>query len=327
MAKTNGVLFIAVIILSLIAWFQPGLHPIIHHYLTTLAAQEVKTILLERQDIGSIKLKKHENGWFLEEPFKLPANPLRVKTIAALAEKRSYSKFESTTQNLKRYHLDKPFVSVWLNETKITLGSEDPINSQRYAMNIKDNIMTDKNQVHLINGVIFYQLRANIDTFISPLFLPPSANIQSISWSDKQLTINKGRWELSAQSAEAHADLKQISADSIAQLIQAWQKGEAKKVETNVSFDITNEQLLQSPSITIYYTPFNSAPVSPDLGNQNSTSSDPQKLNLQTKVIQYLVTQDGKQLKLFRPDIQIAYWISPQKLKQLTELSPLTTDF
>jgi len=311
MVKTNILLFIAVILLSLIAWFQPGLHTVIHQYLTALTAQEVETILLERQDIGSIKLKKQENGWFIQEPFQLPANPLRVKTIAALAEKRSYSKFESTIQDLERYHLDEPFVSVWLNETKIILGSEDPINSQRYAMNIKDNIQTDKNQVHLINGVIFYQLRANLDTFISLSFLPPLANIQSISWAGKKLTINKGRWELSAESIENRADLKKIAADSIAQLIQAWQKGEAKKVETNVSFEITNEQLLQSPSITIRYSHFSSG----------STTSGSQELGSSAEIIQYLVIQDGKQLKLFRPDIQIAYWISPQKLKQLTELS------
>lgn len=295
LAKTNGILFIIVIILSLIAWFQPGLQQTVIHYLSSLKAKEINTIILERKDIGSIELIKQKNGWFLKEPYQIPANPQRVNTISALAQKRSYSQFQSSDSDLQRYHLDKPLVSIWLNETKLTLGNEDPINRQRYAMNINDNIRSGNNTVHLINGVIFYQLRANLDTFVSPHFLPPQASIKSIVWPNNELNFTKGRWEVSTNASNA-------SPDSVAQFIQLWQHGKAKKVETNVSLTITNAELLQSPSITIGFIPF---------GKTDST----------LKTIQYLVIQDGKQVKLFRTDIQIAYWISPQTLKQLTELS------
>ncbi|MCW8929734.1 MAG: DUF4340 domain-containing protein [Gammaproteobacteria bacterium] len=303
-ARNNGILFIAIIILSFIAWFQPGLHPVVHQYLSTLKAKKINTIILERQDIGSIKLQKQTNGWFLQEPYQLPANSLRVNTITSLAEKRSYSQFESTENDLNRYHLDKPFVSVWLDETKLILGSEDPINRQRYAMNISDNILTGNNTVHLINGVIFYQLRANLDTFISPTFLPPQASLKNITWLDKELSIKKGRWELKTDSLD---NAPNASSDSIAQLIQYWQHGRAKKVETNITLSISNEELMNSPGITISFIPF---------GEKNATASK----------IHYLIIQDDKQIKLLRTDIQIAYWISSQMLKQLTEFLPIPTN-
>jgi hypothetical protein len=292
-AKTNVILFIIVIILSLIAWYQPGLQQTVVQYLTSLKVKDINSILIERHDIGSIKLKKQENGWFLQEPYHLPANPPRVSTITALAEKRSYSQFQANDDELTRYHLKDPLVSIWLNEEKVVIGSEDPIKRQRYAMNISDNINSGNNTLHLINGVIFYQLRANLDTFISLALLPPQSKIRSIAWSDKRIDIDsKGLWQLTPDSPN-------ITADKVAQFIQSWQHAQAKKVSTSVSFSISNEELLKSPAITISYFPF-------------------AKTNIEK--IHYLIIQDDQNIKLFRTDIQIAYSISPELLNQLTGL-------
>jgi hypothetical protein len=294
--RTNAILFIIVILLSLIAWFQPGLHQSAIHYLTSLKANEVNSIIIERQDIGAITLKKQKNGWFLQQPYQLPANPLRVSTITALAERRSYSQFQIDSNELARYQLDKPPVSVWLNGSKFTLGSEESINHQRYAMNIEENSHSEKNTVHLIDGTIFYQLRANLDTFISLALLPPQARIKHIVWSEHKLSIAKGRWTLTPDSAE-------IPSDNIARFIQFWQHARAGKIETNMSLSMSNAEQLKSPDITISFT-------TPSSNDSTATES-----------IHYLIIQDGKQIKLLRTDIEVAYWISPQTLKQLTELA------
>ncbi len=295
-AKTNGILVIIVILLSLIAWFQPGLQRTVFQFLTSLKAAEVNTITIERQDIGSIQLNKQKNGWFLQQPYQLPANPLRVSTITALAEKRSYSQFQISDNELARYHLENPLISIRLNEKQLLIGSEDPVHHQRYAMNINDNLQSGNNTVHLINGTIYYQLRANLDTFISPVLIPPQSSIKSIAWSDKKLTIAEGRWQLTPDSAD-------ITSDSIAGLIQFWQHVRASKIETSVSVPISNAELQQSPAITISFT--------------LPSSDKDSKIN----TIHYLIIQDGGQIKLLRTDIQLAYWISPQTLKQLTEFS------
>ncbi len=297
MVKTNSILFIIAILLSLIAWFQPGLHKAEPIYLTSIKANKVETIIIERQNIGSVKLKKYKNGWFLTEPYQLPANPMRVKTITALAEKRSFSQFQVKDSELDRYHLKIPSISVWLNKNKITIGSEDPINQQRYAMNISNNIQSANNTIHLINGIIYYQLRANLDTFLSPALLPPQAKIKSISWPGKKLTLSGIHWALNPNSPE-------VSSDSIAQFIDFWQKAKATKVETNVSLPVSTAELQKSPSITLT---FNSP--------RDEADSSPRSIH-------YFIIQDGRQIKLFRNDIQVAYWISPLILKQLTEFLP-----
>ncbi len=297
MARTNSILFIIIIFLALIAWFQPGLHEAEAIYLTSLKANKIETIIIERQDLGTVKLKKYNNGWYLEEPYQLPANPLRVNTITALAEKHSFLQFQVKGSEFDRYHLKKPPISVWLNEDKITLGSEDPINQQRYAMNISDNIQSGNNTIHLINGVIYYQLRANLDTFISPALLPPQVNIKSIAWAGKKLTISGTHWELKPDSPE-------VTSDSMTQFIQSWQRAQASRVETNVSLPISSAELQKSPSITITFT-------------SSQGTADPA-----AQSITFLVIKDGRQIKLLRPDIQVSYWISPSILKQLTEFLP-----
>lgn len=299
-AKTNVYLFVIVIILSLIAWFQPGLHKSVFSYFSSFKSDEINTIIIDRQDIGQIKLKKQDDSWFLLEPYQLPANRLRVDTITDLAEKRSFSQFQVSDEELARYHLAAPLIAIWLNDSKFVIGSEDPIKQQRYAMNIDDNIHTGKNTVHMINGTVFYQLRANLNTFISPNLIPTQATIQSISWSDKHLAIDNGRWHLTP-------DAPNVTADSIAQLIQFWKKAQASHIE------IRSEPVVPPP-----------AAPSESSGNNNTRRNNTVSITLKAadsamSSIEYLIIQEGTQIKLLRTDIPIAYLITPQILKLLTE--------
>ena len=298
-AKLNLILFMVVLCLSLIAWYQPGLQKTMVHYLSNIKADNIHSIVIERQGIGTVKLSKQNNNWFIEQPYQLPANSLRVDTITALAEKRSYSQFQVKKSDLGRYQLDNPPLIITLNSQKFALGATDPIKKQRYAISVdnsSDNIM-----VHLINGVIYYQLRAALNTFISPSLVPPQAKITRIDWADKILTVNNGLWQLTPEDPE-------VSTDSMLQFVQYWQQTQASRVETEVSVNITNsEQVINksnSKSIVIHY----------DLPGNKS-----EKLN-------YLIIQDDKQLKLVRTDMKIAYWLSAKQLQKITEFLPLINE-
>ena len=298
--RINLLLLIAILILSLIAWYQPGLKKVQVHLLSSLKKENIHHIVLEREFLASIKLSQVNNHWFMDAPYQLAANNLRVDTILALAEKRSYSQFQVSHTDLKTYQLDKPSVSVWLNHQPFILGSNDPIKKQRYAINVKENTGSDQHTVHLINGLIYYQLRAALNSFISLSLLPPEVKIKSIHWANKTLTIDNNQWQLSPKDA-------QVSSDSIIQLLQYWQKIQASKVETDISFDIEKKELLTSKSIIINY--------------MQTTNNGEQQL----KTITYAIIQEGSQLKLFRADFNIAYWLSPQQLRYITEFMPVKT--
>lgn len=306
-AKLNFSLLIIILCLSCIAWYQPGLNKMVISYLSTLKNDEIHTIVIERQNMETIKLNKHNNHWLMDEPYRMPANVLRVDTITALAEKRSYSQFLIKDSERVRYKLDTPLLSVYINEQKIILGSTHPIKEQRYAM----NLYADSNTVHLINGIIYYQLRAALNNFISPLLLPPYAKLIGIRWSDKILTLKEGQWHLIADNNKS-VPTESVSTESAAQLIQFWHSARASKVETNRD-TINDEQLKQNSRIIISYT---------QTIDHNSTISE--KISEQEhKEIHYVVIQDGSQLKLLRTDNHIAYSVTPQSLQQLTEFMPV----
>ncbi len=299
-ARLNLLLFIGILVLSLLAWYQPGLKKIQVQLFSTLKKESIHHIIIEQESLASIKLSRINDHWFMEEPYSLPANPLRVETITALAQTRSYSRFPIQDADLERYQLDKPSISVWLNDQHFILGSTHPINKQRYAMNSNANKQADHQIVHLINGIIYYQLRATLNTFISPLLLPPAITISSIHWGNKILTINNHQWQLSPENS-------QVSSENIAQFLQHWQTIEASKVEINLSLSIDKEELLNNQTISIHYM----------------QTLDKNKGEQALKTIHYVLLQEETQLKLLRTDLNIAYWISPQQLQYITQFMPV----
>jgi hypothetical protein len=163
-------------------------------------------------------------------------------------------------------------------------------------MNLDDNAQSGKNTVHLINGVIYYQLRSALNTFISPSLLPPSAHINAISWLGKILKKKDNKWLLTP-------DDPKVTSDSIAQLLQFWQQAQARKIETSIDFAIDKINA-QNRSLVISIT-------------------YPHGDKIKTEDIEYLIIQQDKQLKLVRRDDKLAYWISPQTLKSITEFLPI----
>ncbi len=308
-AKTNIILFIICLGLSLLAWFQPGLHQSVVNYLSDLKAEEIHHIIIERQGLETIKINKQNNHWFLSEPYPLPANKQRVATITALAEKRSFSQFQVADDKLFRYHLDEPLVSVWLNGQQFIIGDKDPLNHLRYAINVHESEQLQKQTgsnsyiIHMIADTVFYQLRANLNNFIARGLLAPRATIDSITWIDKKLdktlTIEQGKWSLIPDNPD-------ISADSIAQLVQFWERAQASRVEINSS--LSSDSSLSSG--------FN---VQTDhAGKKVIISLNKGKSSIVFSIIREKI-QGKEQIKLLREDVKIAYWITTQQLKQLTE--------
>ena len=164
-AQTNLILFIICLVLSGIAWFQPGLYKETIEYFTRLEIDEIHSIEIQREGLENIKLIKKEKTWFMLEPEQIPANMLRVDTITALAKKRSYAQFQVLDKELERYKLKNPKVSVRLNETVFVIGGKHPLKALRYAMKIDKNSQSASHTIHLIDETVYYQLRSNLDTF------------------------------------------------------------------------------------------------------------------------------------------------------------------
>lgn len=276
--KSSILLFLAVVCLSLILYFEPGLEQPERAYLTSLKSEQIQNISIQRKGLESIELEKSSFGWFMTKPFQLAANPLRLGTITALAEKRSFSSFPTAGKSLQKYQLDDPLIIVNLDDTKITIGAEETIHQLRYAM-LDDTI-------HLIDGKSYYQLRANLDSFISLSLLPPGAQIKSIKLSSWILTVEQGDWQLTPSDAD-------ISADSISTLLQHWKNAQALRIKILKNNSATEQRDSEFIIVTL----------------QDQSQ------------IKYHLAGDVRQPELIRIPWNISYQITPQLYQQLTEFS------
>ena len=67
-AKLNLFLFTMLLFLSLIAWYQPGLQKTIVHYLSNIKTDDIHSIVIERRDLGRLKLTKKIISGLLNSP-------------------------------------------------------------------------------------------------------------------------------------------------------------------------------------------------------------------------------------------------------------------
>ncbi len=317
--KTNILLLAGVVCLSLILYYEPGLQLPDKKYLTPLNSEKIQFIYIQRKGLESIELNKTAAGWFMTQPLQIAANPLRIGTITALAEKRSFSQFPAQDKSLKKYHLDDPLITVRLDNTDIAIGGEDPVNQRRYAL--------IDNTIHLINGKIYYQLRANLDTFISLSLLPPEADIKTITFPDWTLNLKQAKWQLSP-------DMPDVSSDSISALLQSWKTAQALRIKTSPisSMDEESSTELNNESSTELNNE-----SSTELNNESSTGLDKKSstgldkksattqhnnnlisITLQDESqIQYRLTGDARTPELIRLPWKITYYLTPQTMKQL----------
>ncbi len=313
-AKLNTILFVVALVLFLIAWYLPGLHQMKYQYLSDIQADDIQSIRIETQNTPTIKLIKDNNSWFLQEPYQLPANILRVDTLTALLNKRSYEHFSVTTDELKRFQLDQPLLSIWFDDQQFDMGTTDPIKQQRYVTQ-NNGPDTENHEIHLINGIIYFQLHAAVSTFISPYLLPPKAKINSMHWLDTQITRSDNGWLLTPEMSE-------VSQGSIKQLLLFWQQAQASKVETDIEFSVENIQTAALDSAVLDIEKNSTKKNAIEHNTIVLNISYPFENTIKTEELRYIIVQEGNQLKLIRPDLKLAYLISSQTLKTITEFFP-----
>lgn len=211
-----GLLVFLLLLVSLIV-FEPGKKPkpkAVH--LTELSQADIKHIELQRIGKPDIKLEKRDSIWYLTEPYQLPANDFRAQSLTALAETKSYLQYDAKSVDLKKVRLDKPEVTIVLNDKlKLTIGGVDPIHNRRYVKN--------GDTLHLVNDTFYYQLTGTVTAFISYQILPPDAKLSKLVLPRFSLSQKDGEWYMRPAQ-------KDTSADSINEFINEWRHAQSLQV-------------------------------------------------------------------------------------------------
>ena len=205
--------------------------------LTGLQAEDINRITITRQDKKKIHFSRQGNVWFMQEPYQLAANPIRIHAILSLANAYSYTQLDAGTLDLQRLQLDPPNLTIHLNDTGFRFGDASPLGKQRY-------VLLDQT-VHLVNDSIYLQLQAPASFFLETRIVPPDANIQAIEYNKYTITQTGDGWQIAPRIEADNADPDAI--------INAWQSAEALSVREYELHEVTQKVTLQfqeRPGIT-----------------------------------------------------------------------------
>jgi len=161
----NMGLFVLVLLLVLIAYFEPGIEQAVEKIpLTDLKPEEVSFIRISDNRGRDLVMEKQQGSWQMTSPYKQPADEQRIRQLLDITTTRSFSRFAIPEARLAEFDLDPAPIHLQLNEIKLEIGGNEPIQFRRYVR-IGD-------QLHLISNGYHHHLMAQADDFVSKTETP-----------------------------------------------------------------------------------------------------------------------------------------------------------
>lgn len=212
----NILLIVAVVILTLVARYEPGIDaPAAPQILTSLHTDEIQTIRINRPLREDLLFSKTGNTWTIDREPALPADEFQVRTLLNLAEQAAVRSYPVAELELSRLALDPPYATVTLDGTDVHFGSLEPLEELRYTR-VGDH-------VHLISDMYQHLIEADYTQFVRRRLLAEQARISGLDVPGFSLNKADGGWQITPSSED-------VSADALQQLVDNWQQASALHV-------------------------------------------------------------------------------------------------
>ncbi len=209
-------LLAAIGILAAIAVFKPGAEKSIPKpALTALRAEAIQKISIERPGQPPIVLEKTGEQWRLTAPLAARANRFRIENLVRIAGAESEARLPLDEAALGQYGLDKPLVSVRLDNELIQFGGLHPLNQQQYVR-YQDGI-------HLIGAQYLQAAAARFTDFIDTGLIEDGREPTAFRLPGLALTRVDGNWKLEPEN-------KDVGSDRVMQFVQEWRHARALAV-------------------------------------------------------------------------------------------------
>lgn len=214
--RLNLALLLLLVLLALVAWLEPGKAPAPSVVSIGAPAPEaIRRIRIERP-AGALELARRDGLWRLTSPVDIAANGARIDALLALAGSESLARQAiGAGEDLAPYGLDKPQLTLWLNDRRIDFGRQTPLDNRRY-LRIGETL-------HLISDARYYTLLGKWTDYISPRLIPDGERLARIELPDWVLNDDQGRWLPDPRP-------ENWSADAATALAQRWQNAQAMQI-------------------------------------------------------------------------------------------------
>lgn len=213
----NLLLLIAIGILILVAYFEPGIKEQTETpAITAVTKGQLRRIHLNRPVRDDLVLvKKEAQRWVIERTPELPADNFQLNALQRLAEQKAVRSYAASELDLAQLQLDPPYATAVLNDTAIEFGNLEPLQGLRYVR------VADR--VHLIPDVYLQLIEASYTQFVRRRLLDDNTRIASITLPDFALAKKDPGWALEPP--------QDVSADNLQQFVERWQGAAALNIQ------------------------------------------------------------------------------------------------
>lgn len=212
-------LLVLIGVLVLLVVYEPGIEaPVEPPPLLQLDKVAITRIAIRRDGQKDVVLERDGKGeWWMTAPVRHAAEPYRIDSLLRIATLKGLGSFAATEEKLAAYQLDKPRVTLTLNEsTTLAFGGSTPLDQRRY-------VLLD-NKVHLITDTLYYHLIGSYPTFLRKALLPPDSGIDAITLPGLSIAWVDEKWQL--QPAP-----EGFSADQVNTLLDNWKFASALEIK------------------------------------------------------------------------------------------------
>lgn len=158
--RTIANLFLLVIVIALTMYINRN--PVEDNKIirtSNLTAEEIDTIVIQREELAEIILEKTEKGWLVTSPREGEVDQEKLDLLLKLLKLKSRHQHEITDQEqLERYDLVNPKVSLFLNDQQFDFGKVNGFNNLRFVL--------INGTVHSIKDITHHLLIADANSFI-----------------------------------------------------------------------------------------------------------------------------------------------------------------
>ena len=205
-------------VLVAIALWQPGIdRPAAKPPLTTILATDIKHITITRPRTSDIELQRSNGDWTLLQPQRGRTNPFVVNEILRILNAKNHLSLPpEAVKQLGRYGLDHPKARLQLDQLEILFGDTSPVSKLQYVLL--------QNRVAMIDNAYYWSTVRTHSNFFSKRLIEKNRNPIALSLPNTRLSLEDGTWQ-------TYPKQKDLSADSIKNLIDQWRYAQALSVK------------------------------------------------------------------------------------------------
>lgn len=231
----NAALLAVVVALGVFAYLKPRSDEPASHPLSTVQADQIRQIRIERGSRPAIVVDKRKGLWVMTAPLVGRADSFQVERVLAILGARSAQRLAAT--ELGRFDLDQPQARLTIGEQDFSFGTVSALTREQYVLT--------GGAIYTVEPRYGAALPADATQLISKQLFASSEAPVRFEFKDFSVTRSGGKWRVTPEGAE-------LSQDDLNRWADAWGQAQALRLEPyanskpigNIKVELTDSKML-----------------------------------------------------------------------------------